>query len=98
MKLKRAVLVGLDGVPLEIIENFTGRGIMPHTGEIMEQGVITRMQSSIPEVSSVAWSSIITGQNTGEHGIFGFTDLLPNSYKLKFPNFRDLKSKPFWDS
>jgi predicted AlkP superfamily phosphohydrolase/phosphomutase len=55
------------------------------------------MESSIPEVSSVAWSSIITGKNPAEHGIFGFTDLRPNTYELRFPNYRHLEAPPFWD-
>jgi predicted AlkP superfamily phosphohydrolase/phosphomutase len=55
------------------------------------------MYSSIPEVSSVAWSSIITGQNPARHGIYGFMDLRPESYQMKFPNFNDVKAPPFWD-
>jgi predicted AlkP superfamily phosphohydrolase/phosphomutase len=55
------------------------------------------MASSIPEVSSVAWSSIITGTNPGVHGIYGFTDIAPGTYRTTFPNFNHLKAKPFWE-
>jgi len=55
------------------------------------------MASSIPEISSVAWSSVITGKNPGEHGVFGFTDVAPDSYRRTFPNFSSLKAVPFWD-
>ena len=55
------------------------------------------MCSSIPEISSVAWPSIITGVNPAEHGIFGFVDMIPDSYKFRFPNFKDLKAQPFWN-
>jgi len=54
------------------------------------------MRSSIPAVSSVSWSSIITGHSPGEHGIFGFTEMMPGTYALSFPNFLSLKSPPFW--
>jgi len=54
------------------------------------------MASSIPEISSVAWSPIITGANPGEHGIYGFTDVAPDSYRLSFPNFNNLQVPPFW--
>ncbi|UCC23253.1 MAG: alkaline phosphatase family protein, partial [Planctomycetota bacterium] len=72
-------------------------GVMPNTAELISQGAFKKMLSSIPEVSSVAWSSMITGQNPGAHGVFGFMDLHPDSYKMKFPNFSDLKAPPFWD-
>jgi predicted AlkP superfamily phosphohydrolase/phosphomutase len=55
------------------------------------------MASSIPEISSVAWSSIITGVNPAEHGIFGFTDLAAGAYRTVYPNFAALKSLPFWE-
>lgn len=98
MKQKRAVIIGLDGVPFDLLNSLSERGIMPNTRRVIAGGICRRMESSLPEVSSVAWSSIITGQNPAGHGIFGFTDLFPNSYKLKFPNFNDLKLRPFWDS
>lgn len=96
-KNAKTVIIGLDGVPFGMIKDFTETGVMPNTAELISQGIFKKMNSSIPEVSSVAWSSIVTGQNPGQHGIFGFTDLFDNSYKMKFPNFNDLKSPPFWD-
>jgi predicted AlkP superfamily phosphohydrolase/phosphomutase len=96
MEKRRVVIVGLDGVPLGLLTELADKGIMPGTQKIISSGTFRRMQSSIPEVSSVAWSSIITGKNPAEHGIFGFTDLSSNSYQLRFPNFNDLKSQPFW--
>jgi predicted AlkP superfamily phosphohydrolase/phosphomutase len=93
----KTVIIGLDGAPFGMIKDFAETGVMPNTAELISQGIFKKMHSSIPEVSSVAWSSIITGNNPGEHGIFGFMDLLPDSYKMRFPNFSDLKAPPFWD-
>jgi predicted AlkP superfamily phosphohydrolase/phosphomutase len=95
-KNTKTVIIGLDGVPFSMINDFVETGIMPNTAGLISQGIFKRMNSSIPEVSSVAWSSIITGKNPGQHGIFGFMDLFDNSYKMKFPNFNDLKAQPFW--
>lgn len=53
---------------------------MSNVDMFIAEGVFRQRGSSIPEVSSVAWSSIITGVNPGEHGIFGFTDLAPETY------------------
>jgi len=44
----------------------------------------------------LSWSSIITGKNPGEHGIYGFVDVHPGTYRLFFPNFSTLKAPPFW--
>jgi predicted AlkP superfamily phosphohydrolase/phosphomutase len=55
------------------------------------------MNASIPDVSSVSWTSFATGVNPGEHGIYGFMDVQPRNYSLSFPNSRDVKAPPFWD-
>jgi predicted AlkP superfamily phosphohydrolase/phosphomutase len=97
MQSGRIIIVGLDGVPFGLLEELSNKGVMPNTKEIISSGIFRKMQSSVPEISSVAWSSIITGKNPGGHGIFGFTDLSSNSYQLRFPNFSDLQSEPFWN-
>lgn len=98
MAKRRVVIIGLDGVPYELIKEFSHTGLMPNMQDLISGSKFSRMSSSLPEVSSVAWSSIITGTNPAEHGIFGFTDFYPGSYKMRFPNFIDLKARPFWDT
>ncbi len=94
----RTVIVGLDGVPFDMLKTLAQSGIMPNTQRLIGQGSLRSMRSSIPEISSVAWSSIITGADPAEHGVFGFMDLVSGSYKMRFPNFQDLKASPFWES
>ena len=91
--------MGLDGMPFGLISSLATNGTMPNTRQLIERKgtAFRRMASSIPEVSSVAWSSIITGTNPGKHGIFGFTDLAPGTYRLTFPNFSNLRAPPFWE-
>lgn len=93
----RMVIVGLDGMPFHLIRDLAQSGVMPNTGEIMQNGAFAQMESSIPEISSVAWSSVITGANPGQHGIFGFTDVPDGTYRLSFPSFSSLKMPPFWN-
>ena len=80
-------------MPFGMIREFAETGVMPNTAELISQGIFKKMRSSVPEISCVAWSSLITGKNPGWHGIFGFTDLADESYKIRFPNFNDLKAK-----
>lgn len=90
------IIIGIDGVPYGLLKDLSDRDVMPHFKELRKNGVFTQMESSIPEISSVSWSSIITGKNPGEHGIYGFTDLVPHTYTISFPNFRNLKANAFW--
>ena len=93
----RTVIIGIDGVPFGLIDALSEKGIMPYFQQLKEEGTFTKMRSSIPEISSVSWSSIITGENPGNHNIYGFTELIDGSYTLSFPHFKKLRVPPFWD-
>jgi len=94
---RRLLVVGLDGIPYRLIAAMTAKGVMPNLRDLVSVGCFRQMSSSIPEVSCVSWSSIITGENPGEHGIFGFTDLMPGGYGVRFPNYTSLAVPPFWE-
>ena len=94
---KRACVVGLDGVPCTLLQDMMERGVMPNTKKILEGGVLRDMTVSLPEISSVSWSTFMTGKNSGEHGIFGFTDLKEGTYDMTFPQFKDVKTETIWD-
>ena len=94
---KKAVIIGLDGVPYSLLRDYMEQGAMPRFKEIAASGLLSPMKSTLPEVSSVAWSSFMTGKNPAEHGIFGFMELDRNSYGYVFPNFSSLRSRTFWE-
>lgn len=56
------------------------------------------MSVCIPEISSVSWSSFMTGSQSGEHGIYGFVDLEPGTYQMYFPNFTHFQFPTLWDN
>jgi predicted AlkP superfamily phosphohydrolase/phosphomutase len=93
---KRTVIIGIDGVPFGLLKELSEKGVMPSFGALRKEGVFKPMRSSIPEISSVSWSSIITGKNPGEHGIYGFTGLIEGTYTIYFPSFRKLGAPAFW--
>ncbi|MDY7034344.1 MAG: alkaline phosphatase family protein [Thermodesulfobacteriota bacterium] len=94
---KRLVIIGLDGVPYSLVQELSVRGEMPNMFGLTGESTFCSMKSSIPDISCVAWSSIMTGKNPGEHGIFGFMDMVPGSYNIYFPNYTNLSGIPFWN-
>ena len=93
----RVCVIGLDGVPYSLLLELTQKGVMPALGRLVERGHLHKLKASLPEISAVSWTDFMTGVNSGSHGIFGFTDLKPGSYNLRFPNFLDVKTETFWD-
>lgn len=96
-KKKKVFVIGLDGVPHSLLLDLSQKGVMPTTSKLIDSGHLHQMKASLPEISAVSWTNFMTGTDPGSHGIFGFTDLKPGSYDLRFPNFHDIKTETFWD-
>jgi predicted AlkP superfamily phosphohydrolase/phosphomutase len=93
----RVCVVGLDGTPHSLVKRFMADGTMPSMAKIASSGQLSKMKVTLPEISSVSWSSFMTGVNPGTHGILGFVDLKASSYEMRFPSFRDISAPTFWD-
>ncbi len=93
----RVVIFGLDGAPYTLLQRFMKEGVMPNLTQIVGEGTFSQMDTSIPEISSVAWTTFFTGVNPAKHGIYGFMDLKPNSYEMYFPNSNHVRTKTLWD-
>ena len=74
----RVVVVGIDGLAHGMWKELASSGVMPRSAELFETGKLVPMRSSIPDVSSVAWTSMVTGKNPGTHNVYGFTDIKVN--------------------
>lgn len=96
-KKKKVVVIGLDGVPFSLVWDLVKEGCMPNFASLLDEGCIRKMTSSIPTVSSVAWSCFMTGKNPGKHGIYGFTERKADNYDISIPNSQNLCSKTLWE-
>lgn len=94
---RKVVMLGLDGTPYTLLRDLADRGVMPNVAALIGEGRLMQMDSSIPEISSVAWTSTMTGRNPAKHGVFGFTDLKPGTYDMVFPNFTSVRTNTLWD-
>ncbi|MEZ5428825.1 MAG: alkaline phosphatase family protein [Pyrinomonadaceae bacterium] len=109
--VKKVIVVGLDGFEPKLVESMLNSGSLPNLGKLRDQGGFSRVQTTYPAQTPVAWSTLATGTNPGGHGIFDFIrrdpktylpDLSMNRYEQrsaflppKAVNLR--RGKPFWD-
>jgi predicted AlkP superfamily phosphohydrolase/phosphomutase len=96
-KKTKAVVFGLDGVPHSLVENLVAAGATPHLAELGRAGRFAPMTVTLPEISAVSWPSFATGLNPGGHGVFGFTELKPGTYDVRFTSSADVKAPTIWD-
>ena len=73
-KIRRLVIVGLDGQDPVLTDRFMAQGLLPNFKKLSEKGSYRRLKTTFPSVSPVAWSSFSTGTQPGRHNIFDFID------------------------
>ncbi len=71
-KIKRAVLIGLDGLDPKLVRTMLADGKLPNMKKIADKGGFQNLATTFPAMSPVAWSSFATGVNPAKHGIFDF--------------------------
>ncbi len=75
-----AVIVGIDGVPLEALEAAMERGLMPFLRSRWQRMAKSRLDVLIP-LTAPSWASISTGVNPGKHGVYDFFKVTPGGLK-----------------
>jgi predicted AlkP superfamily phosphohydrolase/phosphomutase len=71
-QIKRAVILGFDGMDPELTERFIAEGRLPNLARLREQGTFRKLRTTFPAISPVAWSTFLTGVNPGKHNIYDF--------------------------
>jgi len=97
-RIKRLIVVGLDGQDPKLTDRFMQDGLLPNFEKLAKMGCYRRLRTTFPSLSPVAWSSFSTGTNPGRHNIFDFLDrdrqtylpLLSSTRVGKVPRFLKL--------
>ena len=69
---RRAILIGMDGASMELVNNMVDGGHMPHLGRLMERGVHRPMIGVFPTLTPPGWTATSTGAWPGNHGVMDF--------------------------
>ena len=75
------VVLGLDGLDPDLTEPWMAQGRLPNLVRLADTGSFTRLRTTYPAISPVAWSSFMTGVDPARHNIFDFLDRDPHTYR-----------------
>ena len=89
-KFKRAVILGFDGMDPELADRFMNEGKLPNLQKLRTKGTFTKLRTTFPAISPVAWSTFMTGVNPGKHNIYDFLARDTSNY-LPFLSSAEIK-------
>jgi len=91
---KKVIVIGLDGLEPKIVSSLLEAGELPNLAKLQESGGSSRIRTTYPAQTPVAWATFSTGTNPGGHGIFDFLTRDPKTYLPDFAlNYYDKNSK-----
>ncbi len=79
-RIGRLIILGLDGMEPSLVERFMAEGKLPHLSRLRKGGSYSRLKTTTPAISPVAWSSFMTGTEPSKHNIFDFLSRDPRTY------------------
>lgn len=92
----KTMIIGWDGATFDVIAPLVKSGRMPNVASIMSSGAWGRLESTMPPLTPVAWTSIITGVNPGKHGIYDAVRHDPATHRFSFVTTAARRVNALW--
>ncbi len=96
MSKGQLAIIGWDGATFDIINPLVAQGRMPNLARLQQEGSWGPCRSTIPPLTPCAWTSISTGVNPGQHGIFDAYHYNPAKRENFFVNSTLRRRPPLW--
>jgi len=93
----KVFVLGLDGATWDLLEPLLQDGLLPSLARLREQGVSGSLRSVFPPLSPVAWTGVMTGKNSGKHGIFEFLEHGHDPLRGRVNSSRAIQSELLWE-
>jgi predicted AlkP superfamily phosphohydrolase/phosphomutase len=103
---KKVIVIGVDGMDPWLSESMMRERLLPNLDKLRAAGGFSRLGTSIPPQSPVAWANFINGAGPGSHGLFDFIHRHPQDPHAPFYSAAETvagktllrrQGVPFWD-
>lgn len=94
---KKVLLIGWDAADWVMINPLIEQGLMPTLAKFIAGGVSGKLATIQPILSPMLWNSIATGKRADKHGIYGFTEPLPDGQGIRPVTSTSRKTKAIWN-
>ncbi len=93
----KVFVIGLDGATWDLLGPLIQAGELPHLARVRDRGVSGTLRSVFPPLSPVAWTGVMTGKNSGKHGVFEFLEYAHNPLQGRVNSSRAIQADLVWE-
>ncbi|HEY5573837.1 MAG TPA: alkaline phosphatase family protein, partial [Anaerolineales bacterium] len=94
---EKIIAIGWDGATWDLLGPWVAAGKLPRLAGLMARGASGILKSTPLPLSPAAWSTIITGQNPGKHGVFDWFERRPDGYEVDYVHTGRIGARPVWE-
>ena len=94
---RRALVIGLDGATWDLMAPWIEAGYLPNLATLRARGARGKLASTIHPVTTPAWTSFLTGQQQGRHGIYDHVRRRPGTYEVQVTNASMIRVPTIFD-
>jgi predicted AlkP superfamily phosphohydrolase/phosphomutase len=93
----KVFVLGLDGATWDLLEPLLDSDLLPNIARLRAEGSSGSLRSVFPPLSPVAWTGVMTGKNSGKHGIFEFVEHEHDPLHGRVNSSRAIQSELLWE-
>ncbi len=94
---RRVLILGLDGLDWDLVLPWVEAGRMPNLKRLMDAGTWGVMETVVPILSPLIWTTIATGASADIHGVLDFVETDPETGGLVPVSGRSRKIPAVWN-
>jgi predicted AlkP superfamily phosphohydrolase/phosphomutase len=96
-KKTRLLIIGLDGAGFDVVRPLLDSGRMPNLQQLIADSARGDLESTIQPLTPLAWTSFLSGQNPGRHGVFDFFRRVDDTYTYRLVTASERSGHDFID-
>ncbi|CAM5443614.1 alkaline phosphatase family protein [Streptomyces californicus] len=93
----KALILGIDGGSLAMMEPFIARGLLPHLAGLLDQSMHGATTTTWPAHTAPGWSTFVTARRPGGHGVYQFFGTQEADYGDRLTGTGDFGCSTIWE-
>jgi len=93
---ERLLLLGLDGATWTVLDPMRKRGLMPNLDALLARSAHGSLRSTIPPMTSAAWTTMMTGCGPARHGVFDHRYFDIGANRMRVNHASRVRVPTFW--
>ena len=94
--MNKIFISALDGATWTLLQPWIDQGALPNLAKLQREGVSGLLRSTLPVITSAAWSAFSTGKDPSNTGIYDFFSWQNKSYLVRTVTRLQVKGVSLW--